>query len=139
MNRILEVDLENRVVVVEPGVTNVDISRAVAGEGYFYAPDPSSQYASSIGGNAAHNSGGPHTIAYGVTTHHILGVEIALPTGDLVRLGGQGADRPGFDLTGLVVGSEGPFGSVTRVWVRLLRQRAAVTRLLPLSSPVHRS
>jgi len=132
MNRILEVDLANRVVVVEPGVTNIEISRAVGDAGYFYAPDPSSQYASSIGGNVAHNSGGPHTIAYGVTTHHILGVEIACPTGDLVRLGGQGADRPGVDLTGLVVGSEGTFGIVTRVWVRLLRKREAVTTLLAI-------
>jgi glycolate oxidase len=139
MNRILEVDLENRVVVVEPGVTNVDISRAVAGEGYFYAPDPSSQYASSIGGNVAHNSGGPHTIAYGVTTHHILGVEIALPTGDLVRLGAQGADSPGFDLTGLVVGSEGTFGIVTRIWVRLLRKREAVTTLLAVFGDLDRA
>jgi len=132
MNRILEVDLANRVVVVEPGVTNIEISRAVGDAGYFYAPDPSSQYASSIGGNVAHNSGGPHTIAYGVTTHHILGVEIACPTGDLVRLGGQGADRPGVDLTGLVVGTEGTFGIVTRVWVRLLRKREAVTTLLAI-------
>ena len=139
MNRILEVDLANRVVVVEPGVTNIEISRAVGDAGYFYAPDPSSQYASSIGGNVAHNSGGPHTIAYGVTTHHILGVEIACPTGDLVRLGGQGADRPGVDLTGLVVGSEGTFGIVTRVWVRLLRKREAVTTLLAIFGDLDRA
>ena len=139
MNRILEVDLANRVVVVEPGVTNIEISRAVGDAGYFYAPDPSSQYASSIGGNVAHNSGGPHTIAYGVTTHHILGVEIACPTGDLVRLGGQGADRPGVDLTGLVVGTEGTFGIVTRVWVRLLRKREAVTTLLAIFGDLDRA
>ena len=132
-------DLANRVVVVEPGVTNIEISRAVGGAGYFYAPDPSSQYASSIGGNVAHNSGGPHTIAYGVTTHHILGVEIASPTGDLVRLGCQGADSPGFDLTGLVVGSEGTFGIVTRVWVRLLRKREAVATLLAIFGDLDRA
>jgi len=122
MNRILEVDLPNRVAVVEPGVTNIEISRAVGGAGYFYAPDPSSQYASSIGGNVAHNSGGPHTIAYGVTTNHVLGLEIALPSGALVRVGATGPDSPGLDLTGLIVGSEGTFGIVTRVWVRLLRR-----------------
>jgi len=132
LNRILEVDLASRVIVVEPGVTNVEISRAVSREGYFYAPDPSSQYASSIGGNVAHNSGGPHTIAYGVTTHHVLGVEIALPSGDLVRVGGVAPDSPGFDLTGLVVGSEGTFGIVTRIWVRLLRTREGITTLLAI-------
>ncbi len=130
MNRILEVDLPSRVVVVEAGVTNVEISRAVAEAGYFYAPDPSSQYASSIGGNVAHNSGGPHTIAYGVTTNHILGVELALPTGGLIRIGASGPDAPGVDLTGLIVGSEGTFGVVTRIWVQLLRRREAVTTLL---------
>jgi glycolate dehydrogenase FAD-linked subunit len=130
MNRILEIDLMNRIAVVEPGVTNIEISRAVGDAGYFYAPDPSSQYASSIGGNVAHNSGGPHTIAYGVTTNHILGLEIALPSGALVRVGATGPDRPGLDLTGLVVGSEGTFGIVTRVWVQLLRRREAVTTLL---------
>jgi len=130
MNRILEIDVSNRVAVVEPGVTNIEISRAVGDAGYFFAPDPSSQYASSIGGNVAHNSGGPHTIAYGVTTNHILGLEIALPSGALVRVGATGSDRPGLDLTGLVVGSEGTLGVVTRVWVQLLRRREAVTTLL---------
>jgi glycolate oxidase len=130
MNRILEIDLSNRVAVVEPGVTNIEISRAVSDDGYFYAPDPSSQYASSLGGNVAHNSGGPHTIAYGVTTNHILGLEIALPSGALVRVGATGPDGPGLDLTGLIVGSEGTFGIVTRVWVKLLRRREAVTTLL---------
>ena len=132
MNRILEIDLPNRVAVVEPGVTNIEITRAVAAAGYFYAPDPSSQYASSIGGNVAHNSGGPHTIAYGVTTHHILGVEVALTGGELVRAGAGGPDAPGLDLTGLMVGSEGTFGVVTRVWVRLLRRREAVVTLLAI-------
>jgi glycolate oxidase len=130
LNRILSFDLADRVAVVEPGVTNIDISNAVAAEGYFYAPDPSSQYASSIGGNVGHNSGGPHTIAYGVTANHILGLELALPSGDLVRLGAAGPDAPGFDLTGAVVGSEGTFGIVTRIWVRLLRRREAVVTWL---------
>ncbi len=139
MNRILEIDLPNRVAVVEPGVTNIEITRAVAGGGYFYAPDPSSQYASSIGGNVAHNSGGPHTIAYGVTTHHILGVEVALPSGELVRAGAGGPDAPGLDLTGLIVGSEGTFGVVTRVWVRLLRRREAVVTLLAVFGDLDRA
>ncbi len=139
MNRILEVDLENRVAVVEPGVTNIEITRAVADEGFFYAPDPSSQYASSIGGNVAHNSGGPHTIAYGVTTHHVLGLELVLPSGERVRVGAVGPDAPGFDLTGLVVGSEGTLGIVTRVWVRLLRQREAVVTLLGIFGDLDRA
>jgi len=130
MNRILEVDLDNRVAVVEPGVTNIDITHAVEDRGYLYAPDPSSQYASSIGGNVAHNAGGPHTIAYGVTTNHVLGLELALADGGLVRLGASGPDAPGLDLVGLVVGAEGTFGIVTRVWVRLLHRREDVVTLL---------
>lgn len=130
MNRILQVDPENRLAVVEPGVTNIDITRAAAPFGLFYAPDPGSQYASSIGGNVAHNAGGPHTIAYGVTTHHVLGLEVILPDGSRVRTGGPGTDGPGMDLTGLVVGSEGTLGIVTRVWVRLLRRREATETLL---------
>ncbi|HKV43665.1 MAG TPA: FAD-linked oxidase C-terminal domain-containing protein [bacterium] len=139
MNRILEIDLDNRVAVVEPGVTNIEITRAVADRGYFYAPDPSSQYASSIGGNVGHNSGGPHTIAYGVTTNHVLGLEVALPTGDLVRVGARGHDGPGFDLTGLIVGSEGTLGIVTRVWVQLLRRREALTTLLAIFADLDRA
>ena len=139
MTRILEVDLDNRVAVVEPGVTNIEISRAVAASGYFFAPDPSSQYASSIGGNVAHNSGGPHTIAYGVTTNHILGVEIALPSGRLVRVGASGADSPGVDLAGLIVGSEGTFGIVTRIWVQLLRRREAIITLLAIFGDLARA
>ena len=139
MNRILEVDLDNRVAVVEPGVTNIEISRAVAASGYFFAPDPSSQYASSIGGNVGHNSGGPHTIAYGVTTNHILGVEIALPSGQLVRVSASGVDSPGIDLAGLIVGSEGTFGIVTRIWVQLLRRREAITTLLAIFGDLARA
>lgn len=139
MDRILEIDLDSRVAVVEPGVTNIDITRAVADRGYFYAPDPSSQYASSIGGNVSHNSGGPHTIAYGVTTHHVLGLELALPDGSLVRAGAIGSDAPGLDLTGLVVGGEGTFGIVTRIWVRLMRRREAVVTLLAMFDDIGRA
>ncbi|HEX9246107.1 MAG TPA: FAD-linked oxidase C-terminal domain-containing protein [bacterium] len=139
MNRILEIDLDNRVMVVEAGVTNIDLTRAVAAQGYFYAPDPSSQYASSIGGNVAHNSGGPHTIAYGVTTHHVLGVEVALPSGALVRVGAEGPDSPGLDLTGVLVGSEGTCGIVTRVWVRLLRRRESLTTALAIFKDLDRA
>ena len=139
MNRILDVDVDSGVAVVEPGVTNIEITRAVAGPGLFYAPDPSSQYASSIGGNVGHNSGGPHTIAYGVTTHHVLGLEIALYGGGLVRIGAAGPDAPGMDLTGLVVGGEGTLGIVTRVWIRLLRRREAVTTLLAIFADLDRA
>ncbi len=139
MNRILEVDLESGIAVVEPGVTNIEITRAVADHGFFYAPDPSSQYASSIGGNVGHNSGGPHTIAYGVTTHHVLGLEVALSDGGLLRIGASGPDAPGVDLTGLVVGGEGTLGIVTRVWIRLLRRREAVTTLLAIFADLDRA
>ncbi len=139
MNRILSLDLDNRVAVVEPGVTNIEITRAVAEQGYFYAPDPSSQYASSIGGNVGHNSGGPHTIAYGVTTNHVLGLEIVLPGGRGVLVGGTGPDAPGLDLTGLVVGAEGTLGIVTRIWVRLLRRREAVATLLAIFADLDRA
>jgi glycolate oxidase len=139
MNRILSVDLDNRVAVVEPGVTNIDITRAVAAHGFFYAPDPSSQYASSIGGNVGHNSGGPHTIAYGVTTNHVLGLEVVLASGERVRTGAAGPDAPGIDLTGLVVGGEGTLGLVTRIWVRLLRRREAVATLLAIFGDLDRA
>ena len=132
MDRIVAIDLDNRAAVVEPGVTNLDITRAAAGSGYFYAPDPSSQYASSIGGNVGHNSGGPHTIAYGVTSNHILGLEAVLSDGTCLRTGGAAHDAPGLDLTGLLVGSEGTLGVATRIWVRLLRRREAVTTLLAI-------
>jgi glycolate dehydrogenase FAD-linked subunit len=139
MNRILALDLDSGIAVVEPGVTNIEITRAVADHGFFYAPDPSSQYASSIGGNVGHNSGGPHTIAYGVTTHHVLGLEVALCGGALVRVGAAGPDAPGVDLTGLVVGGEGTLGIVTRVWIRLLRRREAVTTLLAIFADLDRA
>jgi len=139
MNRILSLDFESGVAVVEPGVTNIEITRAVADRGYFYAPDPSSQYASTIGGNVGHNSGGPHTIAYGVTTHHVLGLEIIRPDGERVRTGAAGPDAPGLDLTGLIVGGEGTLGIVTRIWVRLLRRREEIATLLAIFANLDRA
>ncbi len=130
MRRILAIDLENRCAVVEPGVINLDITQAVEAQGYFYAPDPSSQSACSIGGNVANNSGGVHTLAFGVTTNHVLGLDLVLSDGSIVELGGRGPDEPGYDLVGLVVGSEGTVGIVTKVAVRLLHRREAVRTML---------
>jgi glycolate oxidase len=121
MNRIVEIDLRNRRALVEAGVVNLHLSKAVAKQGYHYVPDPSSQYACTIGGNIAENSGGPHTLKYGVTTNHTLGVEVVLPDGQVVWLGGKTDDAPGYDLRGLLIGSEGMLGIVTRAWVRLSR------------------
>ncbi|MBM4299228.1 MAG: FAD-binding protein, partial [Deltaproteobacteria bacterium] len=132
LDRILKIDLENRIAILEPGVINVDVTKAVIKNGYFYAPDPSSQAACSIGGNVANNSGGPHTLAYGVTTNHVLGVEIVLDDGEVVWLGGEVADAPGYDLCGVFVGSEGTMGIVTKVAVRLMPTREAVRTLLAI-------
>ncbi len=132
MNRILEIDLENECAVVEPGVVNLDITLAVQGEGYYYAPDPSSQRACTIGGNVAENSGGPHTLLYGVTTNHTLGVEAVLPDGTVIMAGGKEADHPGYDLTGLLTGSEGTMALVTKVIVRLMRAPEKVKTLLAI-------
>src|SRR6187401_2289487 len=107
MKRILEVDYRNRYAVVEPGVVNLQLTNHLKGQGYHFAPDPSSQGACTIGGNVATNSGGPHTLKYGVTVNHVLGVEIVLPDGRVVELGGTAEDQTGYDLTGLFVGSEG--------------------------------
>ena len=130
MKQIIKIDLDNRYAVVQPGVINLDITTAVEAGGYFYAPDPSSQSACSIGGNVANNSGGVHTLAFGVTTNHVLGLTIVLPDGSVQRLGGRGPDDPGLDLTGLVVGSEGTLGIVTEVIVRLMRLREGVRTML---------
>ncbi len=132
LNRILKIDLENQVAVVEPGVINVEVTKAVAENGYFYAPDPSSQAACSIGGNVANNSGGPHTLAYGVTTNHVLGLEAVLDGGRTVWLGGTVPDSPGYDLCGVFVGSEGTMGIVTKIVVRLMRQRESVRTLIAI-------
>ncbi|MSP37016.1 MAG: FAD-binding protein [Deltaproteobacteria bacterium] len=130
LNRILRIDLENRIAIVEPGVINLDISKAVSKEGFFYAPDPSSQAACSIGGNVANNSGGPHTLAYGVTTNHVLGVEVVLDHGEIVWLGGEVTDTPGYDLCGVFVGSEGTMGIVTKIIVKLMQMRESVRTAL---------
>lgn len=132
LNRILKIDLPNRIAIVEPGVINLDVTRAVAKEGFFYAPDPSSQAACSIGGNVANNSGGPHTLAYGVTTNHVLGVEVVLDDGQILWLGGEIPDPPGYDLCGIFVGSEGTMGIVTKVAVRLMQTRESVRTLLAI-------
>ena len=129
MDRILEIDLTNRCATVQPGLINLSLTRAVATQGYFFAPDPSSQMVSSIGGNVATNAGGPHCLKYGITTNHVLGVELVTGTGELVRLGGK-AERPGYDLVGVAVGSEGTFGIVTAATVRLLHVAEAVKTIL---------
>jgi glycolate oxidase len=126
MGRILEVDLPNRYAVVEPGVINLALTRAVQDRGYFFAPDPSSQMVSSIGGNAATNAGGPHALKYGNVAHHVLGLELVTGTGDVLTLGGPVAERPGYDLTGVAVGSEGTLGVLTKVVVKLTRAAEAV-------------
>lgn len=121
LQEIESIDLANRRVVAQAGVVNLWVSRAVDEAGLLFAPDPSSQTACTIGGNVAENSGGPHTLKYGVTTNHVLGVELVLPTGEVVQLGGAVEERTGYDLTGLVVGSEGTLGLVTRATLRLVR------------------
>src|ERR1700676_2888060 len=130
MNRILEIDLENERAVLQPGVVNLDITLAVEPFGYFYAPDPSSQRACTIGGNVAENSGGPHTLAYGVTTNHVLGLEFVMPDGTVHTTGGKELDQPGYDITGLLTGSEGTMALVTKIIVRLMRQPEKVKTLL---------
>jgi glycolate oxidase len=132
MNKILEIDLENECAVVQPGVVNLDITLAVQGQGYYYAPDPSSQRACTIGGNVAENSGGPHTLIYGVTTNHTLGVEAVLPDGTVITTGGKEADLPGYDITGLLTGSEGTMALITKVIVRLMRTPETVKTLLAI-------
>ena len=122
MNRILAIDLANRRIEVQSGVVNLHVTNAVRSRGFFYAPDPSSQVACTIGGNIAENSGGPHTLKYGVTTNHVLGLELVLPDGEVVELGGAAEERCGYDLVGAVVGAEGTTGIVTRATLRLLRE-----------------
>jgi glycolate oxidase len=133
MNRmasILDVDLPNRCATVQPGLINLWLSNALREGGWFFAPDPSSQMVSSIGGNVSTNAGGPHCLKYGITTNHVLGLELVTGQGDLVQLGGKIVDRPGYDLTGVAVGSEGTFGLVTAVTVRLTHLPEAVKTVL---------
>ncbi len=129
-NRILEIDYDNRCAVVQPGVSNMAISEAVADAGFYYAPDPSSQIVCTIGGNVAENSGGVHCLKYGVTTNNILGLEIVLMDGEVVRLGGRHLDAEGYDLMGVVAGSEGLLGVITEVTVRILRKPEAARAVL---------
>ncbi len=131
MRKILEVDIPNQRMVVEPGVINVWVSQEVADEGYYYAPDPASQIVSSIGGNMAENSGGVHCLKYGFTTNHVMGAEVVLPDGSLAHLGGGKApDAPGYDMLGAFVGSEGTLGIATRITLRIMRTPEAVRTLL---------
>ena len=129
-NRVLEIDYDNRCCVVQPGVTNLAVTRAVEEAGFYYAPDPSSQIACSIGGNVAENSGGVHCLKYGLTTNNVLGVELVLMTGEVVRLGGKHLDAAGYDLLGVIVGSEGLLGVVTEVTVRILPKPSTSRALL---------
>jgi glycolate dehydrogenase FAD-linked subunit len=136
MNKILSVDAENQRAVVQPGVVNADVSAAVAHLGLHFAPDPSSQKACTIGGNVSENSGGPHTLAYGVTTNHVVAMQIVLPTGELYRIGASAPDAPGYDLMGLFVGSEGTLGLVTEVTVKLTRLPEETKTLLAIFNTV---
>lgn len=130
MNRILSVDLENRLVVVEPGVINAHVTQRVAARGYFYAPDPSSQSVCTIGGNVAENSGGAHCLKYGFTVTHVLALEVVLPSGELVQLGSPTLDAPGYDLPGVFVGSEGTLGVATKITLRIVKRPEVVQTLL---------
>jgi len=130
MNRILEVDLPNARIMVEPGVINLDVTGRVQPQEYFYAPDPSSQSVCSIGGNVAENSGGAHCLKYGFTTTHVLGLEVVLPDGSLVHLGGKCLDTPGYDLLGVFVGSEGTLGIATKVTLRVVKRPECIRTLL---------
>src|SRR5581483_9986609 len=130
MRRILEVDLDNARVVVEPGVINLEVTGRVASEKFFYAPDPSSQSVCSIGGNVAENSGGAQCLKYGFTTTHVLGLEVVLPDGSLVHLGGKTLDAPGYDLAGVFVGAEGTLGIATKIILRIVKRPECVRTLL---------
>ena len=136
MNKILEIDLENSLAVVEAGVNNLEVTQAVSGQGYQYIPDPSSQASCTIGGNIAENAGGPHCLKYGVTTNYVLGLEVVLPDGRIIQLGGRTPDPPGYDLVGLMVGSEGTLGIVTKAILRLSLKPEAVRTLLAIFNTV---
>ncbi|PLR68683.1 MULTISPECIES: FAD-linked oxidase C-terminal domain-containing protein [Bacillaceae] len=131
MKKLISVDLENRRAVVEPGFVNLKLTNSIADKGYYYAPDPSSQYCCTIGGNVAENAGGAHCLKYGVTTNHILGLEVVLPNGEIIEIGKNGIpDTPGYDLLGLITGSEGTLGIVTKITVRILKNPEAKQTVL---------
>jgi glycolate oxidase len=132
MNRILGIELSDERALLEPGVVNLEITQAVERDGYFYAPDPSSHRACTIGGNVSENAGGPHTLAYGVTTNHVLGLEAVLADGSVIATGGNAPDAPGYDLTGLLTGSEGTMALITKITVRLMRAPEVVKTLLAI-------
>lgn len=130
MNKILDVDFANQRVVLQPGVINLWVTQRVASHGYYYAPDPSSQLVCSIGGNVAENSGGAHCLKYGFTVNHVLGMKLVLPNGELVDIGGPTLDSPGYDLSGIFVGSEGTLGIATEITVRIVRKAEAVQTVM---------
>jgi len=130
MNRVLEVDYDNLRAVVQPGLVNLHLSNALNPQGFYYVPDPSSQRSCTIGGNVGENAGGPHTLLYGVTTNHVLGLEIVTPEGNVVQVGGSTYDTPGYDLTGLLIGSEGTLCIVTNVIVRIVHMPEAVKTMV---------
>src|SRR5262249_60523978 len=136
MNQILEMDIENQRAVVQPGVVNFELTRAVEHAGLYFAPDPSSQKSCTIGGNVSENSGGPHTLAYGVTSSHVTGLELVLPNGEVQRIGGKLADPMGYDLCGLLVGSEGTLALVTAVVAKLSKKPEAIKTLLAIFETV---
>ena len=136
MNKILEIDLPNQRVVVQPGIFNLDVSDILSPHGYYYAPDPASQKASSLGGNIAENASGPHCFKYGVTSNYVLGLEVVLPDGEVVRMGGKSLDLPGLDLTGVFVGSEGTLGIATSATLRILKKPETVKTMLGVFASV---
>ena len=130
MNRVLEIDIPDLCVTVQPGIFTLDISTALAPYGFYYAPDPASLRASSVGGNIAENAGGPHCFKYGVTSNHVLGLEVVLPDGEVVWLGGKNADPAGLDLRGVFIGCEGTLGIVTAAILRIVRKPEIVRTML---------
>ena len=139
MRKIVEIDPVDRVAVVEPGLPNIQLSEAAAEHGLFYAPDPSSQVACSIGGNVAENAGGPHCLALGVTTNHVLGLEVVTADGEILDLGGRVAETPGYDLRGIFVGSEGTLGITTKITLKLLPVPQTVVTMLAIYTSVEQA
>lgn len=139
MKKIINIDLENRTALLEPGVINLDVSAALAPYRYFYAPDPSSQAACSIGGNVANNSGGPHCLLYGVTANHVLGLEVVLENGEIMWLGGQAPDEQGYDLVAAFIGSEGTLGIITKILVRVMPVPEATRTLLAVFNTIEQA